>query len=104
MAVRAVLAASAAIFLIFALGDLHVAIWAHFAPRWGPARAALGVLVLDIVIAAILGAFAVWSRPGRIETEARQVRDNAWAQFRGGFGLRMLAVGLGQFARRRTRV
>ncbi len=78
---RAVLAATALVFVLACLGTLHFAgylglLRADIAPLW----ATLIVAGVDLLLALILGLAALRNRPGRLEREALQVRLAAQQQ------------------------
>jgi len=65
-------------FLVCAVVFLHIALWAWL--RWHMHReyVALVVAGVDIVLLGILVFLAARSSPGRVEIEAKYVRDRAW--------------------------
>ena len=76
-AVRAGLAAAAAVFALMLLVWLHITAWAALAGPLGPAGAALAVVALDLAAAAALGALAFRSRTDAAVDEAVAVRNAA---------------------------
>lgn len=111
MAVRAGLAAVAAIFLCAALAMLHVLAWVALTPGVGPLGRAGILLGADLVIAIVLLLIAMRDRPTTQEIEARVLRDTALTQARaslsvvtvlGGLAASpWLGIVLGMFRRRR---
>lgn len=78
MAIRATLAAIAAVFLLLALAGGHVAVVIRLARSMPTEHAVLWVVAGDVVIAIVLAVIALrLSRPGRSEREARLVRRQA---------------------------
>ena len=77
---RAVFAAVAAVFAIGLLVALHVAGALALVPLVGALWATLIVAGVDLVLAAVFGGVALFSKPGRIEREALMVREEARAQ------------------------
>jgi hypothetical protein len=92
--VRLALALIGAAFLITALGFGHAAVW--FALRWyagmAPWATALVVGGIDLVIALALVLIAAMSGPGRVETEARMVRQRALENAAGSIAIGTLLV------------
>lgn len=74
---RVIYGAVAAVFLIFVLAFLHVALWSWLAGHMAGGWASLVVCAVDLVITGILGALALFSSPGQAETEALAVRRQA---------------------------
>lgn len=81
-AMRAAYGAGAAIFAIAVLVSLHVVLWNLLADWVTPVVASLIVLALDIVAAAILGFMATRNAPATLETEAKQIRQQALIEMR----------------------
>lgn len=72
--IRIALAAAAAVFLLALVGMLHVlavVLLAMVTPLW---LAAVIVLVVDLIVAGVLGSLALSNKPDRIELEAAAVR------------------------------
>lgn len=78
--VRAILAAVAVVFLIGALVGLHVAAGMELSRYVAPLWATLIVAAVDLVIAIVLGLFALRNQPGSVEIEALRVRQTAQTQ------------------------
>ena len=78
--VQAVMGVIAVVFVICALAVAHFAGWLALVDVVQPVYAALILLAIDVVIAAVFGLLASRSSPGRVELEARQVRDQAKQQ------------------------
>ena len=68
---------AALLVILAAVFWLHVALWHWLRGMFSHLEAALIIGGGDVVLAAILGAFAAWSGPSRTENEAREVRDIA---------------------------
>jgi hypothetical protein len=85
IAIRATLAAFAAIFALGALTLLHVYVWLRVAPLWGHENATLAVAGFDAVVAVIVGLFALRTPTDRIATSAVAVRDQALNEMRNVF-------------------
>ena len=72
----------AAVFALAVLFMLHVLAMAILTPSVGPIWAAVIVLVFDLVLLAVFGTIALKSTPNRIETQAREIRDQALVEMR----------------------
>lgn len=81
-AIRAGLAAVAALFGLAALVALEVLVWEEIRRNLGPASASAIMIGINLVIALALFGFAARSAPGRIEVEAAEVRDAALVEMR----------------------
>lgn len=79
-AVRAGMGFGALIFLLGVLFFVHMTIWYWLRNTlyWSETAAAATLTLLDLVIAILLGVMAMRSTPSRVETEALEVRQNAW--------------------------
>ncbi len=77
---RLVLAAGGAVFLIGVLIAVHVAIGLALTPSVGALWATLIVGLIDLLIGGGLLLVALYSSPGKVEREARLVREEARAQ------------------------
>ena len=102
---RAVFGAGAAVFGLAALAVLHVLLWIVLRFWLSPVVATLIVLGVDLVVAGIMAALALRSRPGTIEEEAGMVRTQAILELKQSlsvFGLASQVAGL--VLRRRARV
>lgn len=89
-AVQAGLGAAAAVFGLFLLGMLHVALYMALLRPLGPVGAALAVALVDLVALGVLGARARSRHDDAVEHEATQVRDVALRQV-GDLGARAVA-------------
>src|ERR1700748_3783059 len=76
-ATRAVMGLVAAVFLLGALAFFHAALWFWLRRRFESPAASLIVAGGDLLIAMIFGLFAARSSPGRLETEALEIRRRA---------------------------
>ena len=81
-AMRGVWGAVAAVFAIAVLVMVHVVIFMLLVPLITPIWSAVAVLVLDAVFLLVFGLIAAKSAPGKIEAEAREVRDRALIEMR----------------------
>ena len=79
---RGVWGVVAAVFAIATLTMIHVVGYLALALTLAPIWAAVVVLVVDLVLLLIFGIIASSSKAGRIETEAREVRDQALVEMR----------------------
>src|SRR5262245_23615202 len=76
-AIRAVCAVVAIIFLAGALVFAHVAAWYWLRQCWEARYVGLAFAGADVLLAILFGLLAIRSSPGRIETEALEVRRRA---------------------------
>jgi hypothetical protein len=76
-AIRAVMGLIALVFLLGALAFLHVAFWFWLRRHFESTPASLIVTGADLLIALLFGLIAARSSPGRLETEALEVRRRA---------------------------
>ena len=67
-------------FLICALVVLHVVIAIALTPSQGPLLAVVYVLIGDVVITVLFALLAVFNRPGKVEREALELRQQARLQ------------------------
>ncbi len=74
---RTVVGLIALIFLLAALGFFHVAVWFWLRRHFESPAASLIVAGGDLLIALLFGLFAARSSPGRLETEALEIRRRA---------------------------
>ena len=103
MVVRGVLLVVALGFLALGVGFAHLVAWMVLQPRYGDALAALGLMLGDLAIAGGLALLAAGMKPGRIEIEARVVREQAWHGVRQSLDPWALMVAVARiFAARRT--
>jgi hypothetical protein len=79
-AIRAGLAAGAAVFGLLLLMMLHMAAFAWLARGQGPVTAALIIAAADLVLAGLLGWLAARDNPDPVAVEAEHVRDDALRQ------------------------
>jgi hypothetical protein len=75
-----VLGAVAVVFLIGALVGLHIAGGMELSLYVTPMQATLIVAAVELVLAIVLGLFALRDQPGSVEIEALRVREMAQAQ------------------------
>ena len=85
IAIRAVLAAVAALFAVGALALLHIYVWLRLDPLWGPETAALVLAGGDAVVAIVIALFALRTPTDRIAISAVAVRDQALNEMRNVF-------------------
>ncbi len=85
IAIRAVLAAVALLFLTGAIAILHAYLYLRIRPMIGPEMALLAIAGGDAVLAIILGLLALYTPADRIATDAAMVRDRAMAEMRNAF-------------------
>jgi len=80
LAVRVILAAIALTFLACALVLAHIAAWFWLRVNcgWMVHSTAAVLAVGDLVVAGVLGVVALRLGPGPAETEARELRQQAW--------------------------
>ncbi len=81
-AMRGVWGAVAAVFAIAVLVMVHVLLFMLLSLLLPPIWAAVVVLGFDFVMLLIFGLIAAKSQPGRIEVQAREVRDRALLEMR----------------------
>src|SRR3954453_17818199 len=74
---RIIVGVIALIFLMAALGFFHVAFWFWLRRTFESSAASLIIAGGDLLIAVIFGLLAARSSPGRLETEALEVRRRA---------------------------
>jgi hypothetical protein len=79
---RVILAMVAGVWLVGALGFAHVAAWLWLASRYGALGATLGLMLLDLIVGGGMLAYAMRSGPDSAERQAKEIRDNAWAEIR----------------------
>jgi|SRR5690242_20141445 hypothetical protein len=106
-AIRVVVGAIALIFLMAALGFFHVALWFWLRRHFESSAASLIIAGGDLLTALIFGLFAARSSPGRLETEALEVRRRALANATSTLAYSTLAaqalrVGVNMFRRGRS--
>jgi hypothetical protein len=86
MARMSALVAAAGLFALFALALLHIAALVWLAQHVGPVAAAFGVMVADLVVAAILY-FVSRMKPDPIAFEAQRIRRRAIHELSAGSAL-----------------
>lgn len=79
LAMRAVWAAIALVFIAAAIACLHVAVVAKLAESMSLVQATLLVAAIDVVLAGILAAVAMRTRPSEAELTALAVRRQIWS-------------------------
>jgi hypothetical protein len=85
---------------VFAVGALclgHVVAWLIIAPSIGSLWASVALLAFDLVVAVVLGALAAFSKPGKIEAEARFLKRRVLLQLRQDMAVTALVPALGLF-------
>ena len=82
LVIRAIFGAIAGVFLLFAITSAHVAGYIALRLVLEPLYAAGVVFGVDLVLAILLGMFAMRGGEDALETEARAVRDRALGQLR----------------------
>ena len=97
-AMRGVWGAVAAVFAIAVLVMVHVVAFMAIALALAPIWAALIVLAFDVVMLAVFGLIALNSKPGAIETEARELRDRALVEMRESVAIAALLNPVGRVA------
>jgi hypothetical protein len=107
-AIRAVLGAVAALFLIGAVTMLHVYAWVRLVPLWGPELTALVLAGADAAVAIIVALFALHTPTDPIAAGAVAVRDQAMNEMRTAFTIGALlrpltGIVLEQWLMRRSR-
>jgi hypothetical protein len=95
-AMRGVWGAVAAVFAIAVLVMVHVIAFQLLSMAMQPIWAAVIVLAFDVVMLAIFGSIAASSKPDRIETEAREVRDRALVEMREALAVTALVSPVGR--------
>jgi hypothetical protein len=95
---RGVWGAVAAVFAIAVLVMIHVVAFMILAPLVTPVWSAVIVLAFDLVMLAIFGVMAASSKPDRIETQAREVRDLALLEMRESMAVSALLNPVGRVA------
>lgn len=94
MVLRAVLLATAALFLAGAVGFGHLFAWLMLQPVHGAATTAAILAVADLVLAGGLALLAARDRPDAVEIEARMISRQAWQGVRQGLDWWALIVRL----------
>ena len=79
---RAAFGAGAALFAVAVLIVLHVVLFEVARGYLSPLQASLGLLVLDLIVAIVLGVLAIRNTPDAIEAEAHQLRQQALIEMR----------------------
>ena len=80
LAISAVMATVAVLFLLAALAVGHFAIYLALEPSQGDVHSVLYLLAGDVLIAIVVGGFVAINGPGRVEREALEVRQTARLQ------------------------
>ncbi len=93
--IRAMLGGVAGVFLLGTLAMLHVYVWLRLRQSWPPETAALILAGCDLVVAAVIALFALWTPTDRIAAEAVMVRDKAMIEMRSAFSVASLLRPLG---------
>jgi len=104
---RIIVGVIALIFLMAALGFFHVAFWFWMRRTFESSAASLIIAGGDLLIAVIFGLLAARSSPGRLETEALEVRRRALENATSSLAYSTLAaqalrVGISMFRRGRS--
>ncbi len=97
-AMRGVWGAVAAVFAIAVLVMVHVVAFIAPAAVCPPLWASVIVLAFDLIMLLVFGIIAANSRPGRIEGEAREVRDRALLEMRESLAIAALLNPVGRAA------
>jgi hypothetical protein len=84
-AIRAVLGAVAAVFLVGAVAMLHLYAWVRLVPIWGPEMTALVLAGADAAVAIVVALFAARTPADPIAISAVAVRDQAMNEMRNAF-------------------
>lgn len=79
--------AGAGVFGVAALVLLHVVAYHAMVPRLSPLVASIIILVVDLVIAGILGFLGSRDAPDDIEIQARMIRDQAMSEIKTSLAL-----------------
>jgi hypothetical protein len=79
---RAAYGAGAAVFAIAVFVLLHVVAYNAMVPRVSPLVASLILLVVDLIVAGILGYLAIRNQPDAVEDEAKMIRQQAVVELR----------------------
>jgi len=87
IAIRGVLGAVAALFLLGAATMVHVYAWVRLRPVWGPEMTALVLTGFDAGVAIIFGLLALREPADRIASDAVVVRDQALNGMRRAFSI-----------------
>ena len=95
---RGVWGAVAAVFAMATLMMVHVVAFEALSLVIAPIWAAVVVLAFDLVMLLIFGLVASSSKAGRIETEAREVRDRALLEMRESLAVSALLNPVGRVA------
>jgi hypothetical protein len=74
---RSVLYALAGLIAVFGLGMLNVAVFFAFQSSWGPVWAAIAAALGDFVVAAVVAAIALTTKPGAHLDSALELRQSA---------------------------
>jgi hypothetical protein len=97
--VRAAFGVLTVIFALGVLALLNVVVYELLRFYLQPLFASLIVLVIDLAIAAGLGALAIWSSPSQTEQDALEVRQRAIHDFEGSLAMSALLPVAGRLAR-----
>ena len=95
---RGVWGTVAAVFAIALLVMVHVVLFELLALVLPPLWASVVVLAFDALMALVFGLVAAKSTPGRIETEARDLRDRALIEMRESVAVSALLHPVGRVA------
>jgi|RhiMetStandDraft_4_1073278.scaffolds.fasta_scaffold97703_3 hypothetical protein len=106
-ATRGIVGVIALIFVLAALGFFHIALWFWLRRHFESPATSLIVAGGDLLIALIFGLFAARSSPGRLETEALEIRRRALENATSALTYSTLAaqalrVGINMFRRGRS--
>jgi hypothetical protein len=96
---RAAFGVGAALFGLAMLALLNVVAYQLLRLAMQPIFASLIVLVVDLAIAASLGALAIWSSPSQTEQDALEVRQRAFHEFEGSLAMSALLPVVGSLTR-----
>ena len=94
-ALRVAYGAGAAVFGIAMLVVLHFVIYLLLLKLVSPVLAAVIVLILDLVVAGVLGSMAIRSVPDAVEEEARMIRAQSLIELRRSLTAMGMAAELG---------
>ncbi len=97
-AMRGVWGGVAAVFAIAFLVMVHVVLFEAIALFVPPIWASVAILALDAILLLVFGIIASSSKPSRVETEAREVRDQALIEMRESLAVGALLSPVGRVA------